>query len=284
MYAAEWDKQWNLFLKDLDKTIVIEQDTDKKERKKGDFILSPFKVLKKVFINKGVGGAVGIAKGIAHKVGGLFVDGSLRSNLEYLKEKKYYQVLDMIDPKILKSRMIMGPLLRESKEATGHSLVDNLINDTNIRDFISQKWCLLISSKPLLYEEASLSDEETLEKSNIPPDMDFDTLYMFDEECDHSGPTDVLNLKDVVNIIVKKTNIKEPYMFILDAGDRRFKMMCHSFTDLDIWLRAIQTSRATITEQDRSALSTLKNINWILKRWLDGLMVEKSQRKNRRRL
>lgn len=41
-------------------------------------------------------------------------------------------------------------MLKETKEATGVELVDGFVNDSGIRDTIAKRWCLLVSSKPIV--------------------------------------------------------------------------------------------------------------------------------------
>lgn len=39
----------------------------------------------------------------------------------------------------------------EEREASNIKLVDDILNDTGIRDVVKRKWLLLISSKPIVY-------------------------------------------------------------------------------------------------------------------------------------
>lgn len=41
-------------------------------------------------------------------------------------------------------------MYKETKEATGFGLVDDLVNDVGIRDTIERQWFLLVSSKPIV--------------------------------------------------------------------------------------------------------------------------------------
>lgn len=40
--------------------------------------------------------------------------------------------------------------MKETKEATGLSVVDTFINDAGFRETIARRWCLLVSSKPIV--------------------------------------------------------------------------------------------------------------------------------------
>ena len=268
-YALEWDKKWEVSIKALDPGFVVETVVEVPGQKTEFFLLQPIGLIKenvkKIVVEGAVGTAVGIVKKGVGKVGELLADLKPKPNEDYLKAKKFDHILSMIDHKILKTRLKMGFLFRESKEMTGLGLVDNLVNDTGIRELLARRWCLLISSKPLTYEEVDPSDNETLDRGKIPPELDFDTLYLYDEICDASGPIDVIPLKDVFQVVLKKKlKTSEQYKFVLDLANKKCNLLCASFLELDEWLRAIAGSRITLTEHQYSALPTLKNIHWIL--------------------
>ena len=138
---------------------------------------------------------------------------------------------------------------------TGVELVDDLVNDTGMRDIIVRRWCLLISSKPLSYEDVDPSDDFVLERGRIPIGLDFDTLYLYDETCDGSGPVETIPLVDVCQMVLrKKIQSLDHYKFVLDLGEKKCNMLCTSFTELDEWLRAIARSRLTLVEHQYSVL------------------------------
>ena len=130
---------------------------------------NPFGVIastaKKVVLETAIKTGVGIVKTGVNTVGNAMTDTKPKSNEEFLKAKKLNQTFDFIDKKILQSRLMMGKhylfdltvlinfigyLSKETREATGLGLVDGLVNDTGIRDTIAKRWCLLISSKPIV--------------------------------------------------------------------------------------------------------------------------------------
>jgi len=270
-FFIEEDKRWARELRALNPDFQIDEvenihESDKKEL----FLLQPIHFLtksaKKVVVDGAMGTAIGLVKKSVKGVGDLITSGKVGTNEEYLKAKGFSAVLDSIDPKILKSRIKMGVLIREIKEATGVGVVDDLMNDTGIRDLTSSHWCFMISSKPLLARDVDPNDEVTLGKGSLPLDLDYDTLYMYDDTCDDSKPVYVFKIKDVEHVVVKKRSYKEGiFRFILDMGARKLNLICSSFEEMDTWLFAIQTSRATVAEYENSTLPTLKNLFWILK-------------------
>jgi len=60
----------------------------------------------KVFVGTAIKAGVGVVKSSV----GSSINGNFRSNEEYLKAKKLDQVFSHIDPKLLKSRLMMGNL------------------------------------------------------------------------------------------------------------------------------------------------------------------------------
>jgi len=268
-FEIDREQNWEKYLKDLDPDFLIEEAIDAPDEKTEFFILQPLSFItntaKKVVVEGAVGTAVGMVKKVGKGVGEIFADTKPKSNQEYLQAKKLHEVLNNIDPNILKCRIKMGILLRETKEATGLGVVDNLMNDTGMREVLVRRWCFLISSKPILHHEVEKSDETTLDVS-LPGDMKYDTLYMFDETCDSSAACDVIKMKDVVHVVVKKkVHTEGQFRFVLDLGEKKFNMLCPSFADMDLWLRCIQASRATAGEYTRTQMTSLKNLFWILK-------------------
>ena len=155
-------------LKAIDSEIRFEESMSAPDfRKTASF--NPLEVFastaKKVVLETAIKTGVGIVKTGVHTVGNAIGDGKARTDEEYLRAKKFDQTLDYIDKKILQSRIKMGnisskhihiltspsgTLFKETKEATGIGIVDGLVNGSGIRDTIAKRWCLLISSKPLV--------------------------------------------------------------------------------------------------------------------------------------
>jgi len=249
---------------------LAEEEDEIQTEKKEFFLLQPINMVKnaakKVVVEAAIGTAVGLVKNGVKGVGSLFHDGKQTTNQEYLAAKKFDAVLDAIDPVHLRSRLKMGMLLREVKEATGLGVVDDIINGAGVREVVERRWCLLISSKPLLAHEVDPKDETTLGKGALPLQVDYDTLYLYEESCDDSEAIDKIPMKDVTHLIIKKmAHSTEQYHFILDLGDKKFNLICPSFNEMTQWLRAIQASRAIAAEVVKSKELVLKNLFWIIK-------------------
>jgi len=269
-FLNEEDARWARELRRINPDFAIEEVEDIHEDKKELFLLQPIHLLtnnvKKVVLEGAVGTAVGIVKKSVKGVGDLLTSGKIGSNQDFLKAKGLADILDSIDPKVLKSRIKMGLVVREIKEATGLGVVDEIMNDTGMRDLTCRHWCFLISSKPLIARDVDPHDETTLGKGSLPLDIDYDTLYMYDDTCDDSKPVDVFQMKEVEHVVVKKRSHKEGiFRFVLDMGERKLTLICNTFEEMDTWLHSIQTSRTTCTEYHNSTLPILKNLFWIIK-------------------
>lgn len=45
---------------------------------------------------------------------------------------------------------LLGYLSREVKEATGMGHLDNVLNDAGFRETVAMRWCMMISSRPIV--------------------------------------------------------------------------------------------------------------------------------------
>jgi len=269
-YAKNQQITWERELKELDPDFVVEEDESASPMGKdqsSSFLSAIATGSKKAFVDLPLFAAVGVWKVGAKGVGNLLANnGKNKTDEEYLQAKKFDEVFSHIDENILKSRLKTGFLVKETLEATGNNVVDSIMNDAKMRETVTRHWCLLVSSKPLLYHEVVPDDEETLEPGSIPIDLNFDTLYLFNEVCDNTPCMEEVQMKDVLSISVKKkTRFSGSYQFVLDLGGRKLNFLCPTFKEMNMWLRALQASRATTGEYERSKLPKLKNIFWILK-------------------
>ena len=258
--AAEKDKKWESEIKAYDPTFIMEttKGYDNAPLSQSSSLSSSLKESTKRVILEG---PIGIFKKRVDKVNDALVSEKHKTDQDYLQAKNFSHQLDLIDPKILSPRLKMGFMVRETKDFTKIRHVDNIVNNTGIRDVLARRWCLLLSSKPLILDNVHADDEETLQRGSIPVQLDFDTLYMYDEACDSSGALDEIPLKDVKQVrLEKKKHSEKFYRFVLELGERKINLLCTSFMELDVWLRAIAVSRATMREHQQSALPTLKNI------------------------
>jgi len=282
-HAITFEEQNQQQMMALDSEIRFEETVTTREAR-SSVNFNPFGVIastaKKVVLETAIKTGVGIVKTSVNTVGKVMIDNKPKSNEEFLKAKKLNQTLDFVDKKILQSRLMMGYVSKETREATGLGLVDGLVNDSGIRDTIAKRWCLLISSKPIDFDAIDKDDEETLDNGKLPFEIEPETLYMYDGTCDESKPLENILLKDIVDITVKKKNPEEQYYrFVLDLGDKKIILLLSNITEMTKWVKAIQSSRANIKEKTKSKLPSVKNIYWLLK-----VMNEEGEAKTRARI
>ncbi len=130
-----------------------------------------------------------------------------RPNEDYLKAKGLDHSLANIDESLLASRLMMGYVLKEGKETTG----DDFVSEASIKDSLARRWCILMSTKPILYDQVDPSDEETLENNQLPVEIEAENLHVYDDACDNSKPLLSIPLKDVTDLLVKKKTPDEQY-------------------------------------------------------------------------
>jgi len=220
----------------------------------------------KIFVGAAIKTSVGIVKSSVNSVGNAFGGDGVRSNDEYFKVKKFKEAFDSIDPKILKSRLIAGYIWKETKEATGVGLVDDFVNSHNMRETIARRWCLLVSSKPIVFDLIDPSDEATLDTGKLPFEIEPELFYVYDDGYNETKPFQTIELKDVIDLVVKKKTPDEQfYRFIIDMGDHKINFMVGNITEMTNWVKAIQAARANSKEKTKSKLPTVKNLYWHFK-------------------
>jgi len=74
-------------------------------------------------------------------------------------------------------------------------LVDDFVNSHNIRDTIARRWCLLVSSKPIVFDQIDPSDETTLDTGKLPFEIEPEVFYVYDDTYDESKPFKTIELK-----------------------------------------------------------------------------------------
>jgi len=261
-YTIKEEARFHKELMNLHPGLVLKmnQEDDDQAGKKEFFLLQPFHMIDNAVKKVVVGTAVDLVKKGVENIGSLFASGKRTTNQQYLAAKKFDVVLDTIDPNLLKSRLNMGILLREVHDP-------KVRKEADTKEVVEWRWCFLISSKPILTKDVDPEDEATLAKGAIPLQIDYDTLYLYGEDCDDSEPIDKILMKDVTHLIINKvSHAKEEYHFTLDLGDKKFNLICSSFPEMVGWLRSIQNSRATSAELLRSKDPVfLKNLFWVLK-------------------
>mmetsp|Transcript_11502 Transcript_11502/g.9936 ORF Transcript_11502/g.9936 Transcript_11502/m.9936 type:complete len:201 (-) Transcript_11502:2154-2756(-) len=160
----------------------------------------------------------------------------------------------------------MGYLSREAKEATGMGHLDNVLNDAGIRETVAMRWCMMISSRPLITKEIDPSDNETLDAGKLPFDIEMDVMYCYDTDCDDSKPLETITMNDVLEVVVNKKSSDESfYRFTLDLGDKKTFFISNEYKEMEKWIRAIQSGRSYVKENLKSKLEKVKNMYWILK-------------------
>jgi len=272
-HAVEQDQKEKNALLAIDDDIIFEEDHDDPDEKASGKLSGVFQPLgfigmaaKTVAVDTVLNTGVKIFKTGINTVGNAIMGDRLANNDEFLTAKKLKESLDQIDPKILRSRILMGYMFKESREATGFGLVDDLVNDVGIRDTMAKQWFLLISAKPIVFDQIDPSDEEVLDAGKLPVEFDLETLYGFDHSCDDTGPLEVIPMNNVTDVIVKKKGTEDLlYRFVLNLGQKKVYLITESVFETTAWVKAIQASRAAVKEQTKSKWPFLRNIYWLRK-------------------
>ena len=112
-----------------------------------------------------------------------------------------------------------------------------------------EKWCLLISSKPIIPEHIDEEDDYTLDSDKLPPGIQPDVMYFFNSKNDDSTFEETIPAKDILQLTVPKFNHNDPvYKFHLDLGDRVAILAGEDIPTTLKWITALQCSKATAKE------------------------------------
>ena len=157
-----------------------------------------------------------------------------------LVQKKIWDYLAPMNEQLRNSRVIFGFLRKRSSG--------------RIQVFVN-RWWFLISSRPLSIEEY-IRDPNVLSENELPPLLEFDTMYYYymDSWEDKSDCQGHIRTVDINNILLKdmSKSKEEGHAFILDAGARRYHMNCRYKFELERWVNAIYISMQTARESQAS--------------------------------
>jgi hypothetical protein len=119
--------------------------------------------------------------------------------------------------------MYSGYLIKEARESLGVGLLDQVVNDSGLRDTLARRWFLLISSKPIIHDAIDPADEDILDQGRLPFDIEMDVLYCYEDECNDSHAIENYPLKDVTEVVIKKrTNDESMYRFVVKIVRKHF--------------------------------------------------------------
>lgn len=221
---------------------------------------------KKIVVDTALGTAVKVTKKIGEGVTSVFTDDSDFDHEEFLKQKKYFDYFSKIPEKIRQSRLMMGFMEIEDKQLACLGVVNDVLQDSGIRDKKQRKWLMMISQKPLNPSLEVEDDEETLTAEVLPPEIKFNVVYFFDDDQVKGEPQFSVAAKDILGITVKPKNIKEHlYKWVIDLGENKHFLQTHSLSEREKWLIALDCAMNTEHEVAHSKTKTLKNINPIIR-------------------
>jgi len=186
-------------------------------------------------------------------------DESGHSNSEdILKAKGIWSYFQNIDPDILSKRVMSGWLRKRSKGKT---------------KYFQNRWFILVSARQIR-NDCPL-DEEILSVSQLPPWMELETIYYFDDKeiLTESKYLKNIVLQDCNGVIVKDmTKSKDKgFTFKIDMGETIYHLNAETLKENQQWTVAIELSKATAQQQARSRDGGLKkNIALIEKIHAEG--------------
>lgn len=159
LYSTKSEKYEKKVILEIDPDIKFEEigeedDDQVMNSKRNTTLFAPINFIvdtaKKVVIDHGLGTATKIIRTGFNTVGKIIASQKDSTNEEFFQAKGLSTYFSMIDPKILKSRVVAGYLNRELREALGNKVLDKVANDSGMRNPIGRVWALLISSRPLV--------------------------------------------------------------------------------------------------------------------------------------
>lgn len=149
----------------------------------------------------------------------------------------------------LQCRFICGFLRKRSSSQLKHFMV---------------RWWFLISSRPINCQDF-LHDDLVLKESDLPPLLEFDTMYQFfmGNGNDSSSHSQLFKTQDIKKIVIKnmKKCTESGHSFILDTGDQRFYLNTKFRFEMERWIESICISMQTSREAKLSLTGKIKNIS-----------------------
>lgn len=106
------------------------------------------------------------------------------------------------------------------------------------------RWYFLISSRPLNIDDF-VNDDRCLCESELPPLLEFDTIYYYymDDTEDESSCQGQIKTGEIVYINRKRPSSTETgYSFILDTGGKKHHLNSKYLFEVERWVQAIYIS------------------------------------------
>ena len=149
---------------------------------------------------------------------------------------------DKINPELLNSSLCMGFLEKKRKKLST----------------FQKRWFVLISSKPFISSECSVSEETNppITEDQLPPWMELDTVFYFHYKSnfDKSPFIGKISLRNFISISMENQQHKlledsaDGYFFKLITKERTFVFNAELITEMNKWIMAIEGSRKNYLE------------------------------------
>ena len=135
--------------------------------------------------------------------------------------------------------------------------------------FFQERWFFMISSRPLNFKDY-LGDVRVMDEHQIPPLLEFDTIYMYimGKKGDQSGCIEEIKTIDILNVSVKdmtKSKNEKGHALIVDTGSSLYHLNTMHRFELDKWVEAIFCSMQTSRECRLSITGKCRNISKLIR-------------------
>lgn len=181
----------------------------------------------------------------------------------------------------------------DEKLGSQKKLSDNILILTGIWDYISQipenlresrimygflgkpnrtafkiekkRWVFMISSRPL-NQDAYLEDTSEISVDDLPPLVNFDTIYYYstgynNEEISLAGEIKAL---DIDNVTLNIDNEASLHSFTIEAKSKKYQFVSKKKFIIEQWVDAIELSTKTAKEKQYSITGKIKNISMVI--------------------
>jgi hypothetical protein len=170
-----------------------------------------------------------------------------------LKGTGVWDYISHIPEKLLKTRMMHGFLGKPNRTAL---------------KIEKKRWVFLISSRPL-NQDAYLENQEELDEDEMPPIINFDTIYYYKPEYNEGEATLAGEVKtiDIDSVVIDHNKHGEFHSLTIDASSKKYQFVSKKRFIIEQWVDAIELSSRTAKEKQYSITGKTKNISMIITKY-----------------
>lgn len=127
-----------------------------------------------------------------------------------------------------------------------------------------KRWVFLISSRPL-QKEAYLEDVGEIDEDELPPILNFDTIYYYKTNYPDDSVTLAGEIKTIdIDNIQKSEDDGKLHSFTIEAKSKSYQFVSNKRFIMEQWVEAITLSIKTAKEKQYSITGKIKNISMIV--------------------